>query len=99
MHLTFSVFSGTIRAGIVRNPSANPPADILVDNPRIPVTCSVEEADSAWILTTGVLEVAFAKADGTMTVKDLRSGRKVLEQLTPVDFGTRGGQGHCNCTA
>lgn len=80
------------KGGIVRNPSANPPADILVDNPRIPVTCSVEEADSAWILTTGVLEVAFAKADGTMTVKDLRSGRKVLEQLTPVDFGTRGGK-------
>lgn len=78
--------------GIVRNPEANPSADILAGNPRVPVTCSVEESDSAWVLTTGVLEVAFAKADGTMSVTDLRSGSKVLQQLSPVTFGTRGGK-------
>ena len=76
--------------GIVRNPEADPPADILVRNPRRAVSYSISETDTAWELRTDVMKVAFAKDDGTMTVTDLRSGRDVLRQSTPVFFETRG---------
>lgn len=78
--------------GIVRNPEAEPAADILVQNPRRGVTYTIEEGEEAWILATGVIRVAFAKADGTMTVTDLRSGREVLRQTAPVRFEVKGGK-------
>lgn len=80
--------------GIVRNPEAEPAADILVQNPRRGVTYTIEEGEEAWILATGVIRVAFAKADGTMTVTDLRSGREVLRQTAPVRFEVKGGKPH-----
>ena len=78
--------------GIVRNPEAEPAADILVQNPRRGVTYTIEEGEEAWILATGVIRVAFAKEDGTMTVTDLRSGREVLRQTAPVRFEVKGGK-------
>ena len=70
--------------GIVRNPEADPPADILVRNPRRAVTYSISETDTVWELTTGVLKVSFAKADGTMTVTDLRSGADIPDAADAV---------------
>lgn len=61
--------------GIVRNPEADPHADILVQNPRRGVYYTVEETAGSWNLSTGVISVSFDKEDGTMSVKDLRSGR------------------------
>lgn len=61
--------------GIVRNPEAEPHADILVQNPRRGVYYTVEETAGSWNLSTGVISVSFDKEDGTMSVKDLRSGR------------------------
>lgn len=78
--------------GIVRNPEADPHADILVQNPRRGVYYTVEETAGSWNLSTGVISVSFDKEDGTMSVKDLRSGRDVLRQTAPVIFGTRGGK-------
>ena len=60
--------------GIVRNPEADPHADILVQNPRRGVYYTVEETAGSWNLSTGVISVSFDKEDGTMSVKDLRSG-------------------------
>ena len=76
--------------GIVRNPEAD--ADILVQNPRRGVYYTVEETAGSWNLSTGVVAVSFDKKDGTMSVKDLRSGRDVLRQTAPVIFETRGGK-------
>ena len=78
--------------GIVRNPEAEPHADILVQNPRKGVYYTIEEADGSWNLSTGVILVSFDKEDGTMSVRDLRSGRDVLHQSAPVLFETRGGK-------
>ena len=78
--------------GIVRNPEAEPHADILVQNPRKGVDYTIEEADGSWNLSTGVILVSFDKEDGTMSVRDLRSGRDVLHQSAPVLFETRGGK-------
>ena len=78
--------------GIVRNPEAEPHADILVQNPRKGVYYTIEEADGSWNLSTGVILVSFDKEDGTMSVRDLRSGRDVLRQSAPVLFETRGGK-------
>ena len=79
-------------SGIVRNPEAEPHADILVQNPRKGVYYTIEEADGSWNLSTGVILVSFDKEDGTMSVRDLRSGRDVLRQSAPVLFETRGGK-------
>lgn len=78
--------------GIVRNPEADPHADILVQNPRRGVYYTVEETAGSWSLSTGVISVSFDKEDGTMSVKDLRSGRDVLRQTAPVIFETRSGK-------
>ena len=78
--------------GIVRPPKADPPADILVQNPRREVAYTIEETPSSWNLSTDVILLSFSKEDGTMAVTDLRTGRKVLRQSAPVLFETRGGK-------
>lgn len=80
------------RGGIVRSPEANPPASILVQNPRKDVTYSIEETADSWNLSSEAVLLSFSKEKGTLTVTDLRNGRTVLEQLAPVVFETRGGK-------
>lgn len=73
--------------GIVRDPVAQPPAEILVRNPRRSVG-SVDVNDSGKMIdiTTPALTLSFDKNNGLMTVTDLRDGRMVVQQVAPVSF-------------
>ncbi len=73
--------------GIVRNPVAEPPAEILVRNPRKAVG-KVDIADKGSVIdiTTPMVTITVDKKNGLMSVTDLRNGRKVLTQTVPVTF-------------
>lgn len=73
--------------GILRDPEADPEAQILVDQPRVsvaPLQIS-READRVSVATAKV-RVTFDKTTGQMTVVNLETGRTVLEQAAPVAF-------------
>ncbi len=74
------------KGGIVRNPVADPPADILVADARQPLTGSLKvgtESGNAVVSSPGLTLMFDAK--GRMTVRD-RDGKVILEQTEPVSF-------------
>ncbi len=73
--------------GIIRNPQANPPADILVKNPRRSVNgIAVSDSEGTVTVSTPKVEVAWNKADATMTVTDKVSGKQVVRETAPLKF-------------
>ncbi|MCM1483659.1 MAG: DUF5110 domain-containing protein [Muribaculaceae bacterium] len=73
--------------GIVRNPVATPPADILVGNPRRPVgPITVTDADGIITVSTPAVQMQWKKATGLLSVKDLVTGKTVAEESAPVKF-------------
>lgn len=73
--------------GIVRNPVATPPAQILVDSPRkgVGVLNVADGADRVSVSTEDV-EVSWSKSTGLMTVVDRRSGKTVIKEIAPIKF-------------
>jgi len=68
--------------GIVRDPVATPPAQILVNQPRRDVGgLTVEEDASFYRVQAGQLVVSIARNNGLMTFSDRKSGRIVTRQL------------------
>ncbi len=77
--------------GIIRDPEAKPEAQILVDNPRRKVSkLEVSDKQDAISITTPRIEVVMDKATRLISVKDLNSGRTVIEQIAPVEFRRQG---------
>ena len=73
--------------GIVRNPVAAPPAQILVDGARrSPMKVDLQNEGAQIVVTTPRIAVTFHKANGTMCVKDLKTGNIVVEEVAPVSF-------------
>ena len=73
--------------GIIRNPKANPPAEILTDNPRRqPGSISVADQGDHFLVSSPAVSLEFGKADGLMTVTDRRSGKTVARQTGPMEF-------------
>lgn len=73
--------------GIVRNPVANPPADILVSAPRREVgTLDVADNAKTVTVTSPKVAVTIDKASGLMSVTDLSTSREVMRQTAPVSF-------------
>ncbi len=73
--------------GIIRNPQANPPADILVKDPRRSVNgIAVSDSEGTVTVSTPKVEVAWNKADATMTVTDKASGKQVVRETAPLKF-------------
>ena len=73
--------------GIVRNPVAEPPAQILVDGARrSPMKVDLQNEGAQIVVTTPRIAVTFHKANGTMNVKDLKTGNIVVEEVAPVSF-------------
>lgn len=74
--------------GVIRDPEARPEARILVENPRRKVSAlDVEDKADAVVVSTPRVEVAVDKATRLMRVTDRESGRTVVEQVAPVEFG------------
>ena len=81
------------QGGIVRNPVATPPAQILVDQPRRDVGgLTVEEDASFYRVQAGQLTVSIARDNGLMTFSDRKSGRIVTRQL-PIETAPETGFG------
>ena len=62
------------RGGIVRNPEAQPPAEILVEQPRCAVgELTLDDKGTAYIIQTPQLAISIEKASGRLDFTDRRS--------------------------
>ncbi|MBO5262880.1 MAG: DUF5110 domain-containing protein [Bacteroidaceae bacterium] len=75
------------KGGILRDPVAVPEAKILVGNPRREVKeITVNECEKGYTITTSKIEIAICKENGLMKVKDLTTGKTVIEEAAPALF-------------
>lgn len=73
--------------GIVRDPEAVPPAQILVDRPRLnPGTLQLEDEQGKITVRTPLIAVDIDKQSGLFCIRDLASGKAVVEETAPVQF-------------
>ena len=71
--------------GIVRNPEAVPPADILTSNPRRPISgLKIEEGRSTVGVSSDAIRLDWDKATGLLSVTDLRNGQQVMTETAPL---------------
>lgn len=75
---------------ILRDPEATPPATILVENPRKPLS-SLEMNDSGntVIVKTGAIEVRIDKQNSRMSVLNLKNNRVAFQEIAPVTFNEK----------
>lgn len=72
--------------GAMRNPEAKPPAQILVNNPRKPVSqLNVSSSNNQINISTRKISVIWDKASTRMKILN-RENKQVLEMLAPVLF-------------
>ncbi len=77
--------------GILRDPAAEPEAQILVDNPRRDVgPVTADETRDAVTIATEAVRVEIDKRSGCLRVTDLRRGEVVAETLAGPIFGDDG---------
>lgn len=73
--------------GIIRDPEAKPEAQILVDNPRIPLAAlNVEDANGAVTITTAKVKLQFDKGSSLLKVTNLETQSVVVETAKPILF-------------
>ena len=71
--------------GIIRDPQAVPPAQILVDNPRKAVQqLEVSDGDKSVSLSTSSVEITIDKQSGLFTITNLITGKTVAELIEPI---------------
>ena len=70
--------------GILRDPQATPPAQILVDNPRkTPGTLTTAMEGTVATVGTAKISVRIDTGTGLLTITNLTSGKKVVEETEP----------------
>ena len=70
------------KGGIVHDPASNPPARILLDNPRKSAgRLTVNETDADVAVATAEVRVRFDRSTGLMSVTDLRNGKEVVKEV------------------
>ena len=75
------------KGGIMRNPVANPPAEILVSNPRKAVQqLNVSENSNSFQINTSEIEISVDKSSGLLSVLNKKTNKKSIEFLAPVSF-------------
>lgn len=71
--------------GKIRNPEAEPPAQILVNQPRRdPGEVKITESGGKTTASTDAISVEVDRKTGLMKVTDLRTDKVVLEEIRPV---------------
>lgn len=74
--------------GIIRDPKATPEAQILVDNPRKPVSkLEIDEKEDKIFINTEEIKIELDKQTGLMKVGDLKKQQVVFEETSPALFG------------
>ncbi len=73
--------------GIIRNPQATPPAEILVKNPRKRVlSLQVEKKDGNVTISTADIVLAISGKTGLMSVVDKETGKTVIRETAKAVF-------------
>ena len=76
--------------GIIRDPQAVPPAQILVDNPRKAVQqLEVNDGDKSVSLSTSSVEITIDKQSGLFTITNLITGKTVAELIEPITIAPK----------
>ena len=75
------------QGGIIRDPEARPEAQILVNQPRKPISVlQIEDNDERISIFTDQIELQFAKEDGRMKVINRVTQHTVVEEVRPVSY-------------
>ena len=76
------------QGGIIRDSEAQPEAQILVDQPRKPISeIQIKDENGQICIYTDLIELQFAKEDGRMKIINRTTQRTVLEEAKPVSYG------------
>ena len=76
------------QGGIIRDPEAQPEAQILVDQPRKPISeLQIKDENGQIRIYTDLIELQFVKEDGRMKIINRTTQRTVLEEAKPVSYG------------
>lgn len=75
------------QGGILRDPTAEPPAQILVDEPRREVgALEIEEQNDRMTIASEAVSIEIDKRAGTLRITDRRNENLVAETLAPPQF-------------
>lgn len=75
------------QGGIVRDPQATPPANILVDNPRRDAgAITITETPEGMSVVSSRVKIDFNNSDKLFTVTDLATGKETVRSISPVDY-------------
>ena len=73
--------------GIIRDPEAQPEAQILVSRPRKPLSeLNLHETDHLLTISTGKIKIELNKNTSLFTVTNLKTNSVVLEEIAPIQF-------------
>ena len=73
--------------GIIRDPEAQPEAQILVSRPRKPLSeLNLYETDHLLTISTGKIKIELNKNTSLFTVTNLKTNSVVLEEIAPIQF-------------
>ena len=76
--------------GAVRNPQATPPAQILVDSPRLnPGQVTVNQDANGLVISSSRVDLKLDPFSGKFSVVDRATGRTVIEALEPVEISPK----------
>lgn len=79
------------QGGILRDPEADPEAQILADDPRRPIEqLTAAETEGAVTIASGSVSLEFDKHSGGIRITDLRRNEVVAETIGDVDFASGG---------
>ncbi|HKI90247.1 MAG TPA: TIM-barrel domain-containing protein [Draconibacterium sp.] len=82
----FRMFQDNSGKGM-RAPQAEPPAKILVKNPRKPVSeLNVKDNGIQVIIKTNAVELTFNKNETTFELKNLKTDKTVVKSIAPITF-------------
>lgn len=82
----FRVFQD-INGGIIRDPEAKPEAQILVENPRKPLTSlTLKEDNNCIFISTDKVKLELDKNTSLLKVSNLKTDKVVLEEVKPILF-------------